>query len=155
MFKYKKGQNITNPFVIVIVLLIVSAISTTLWSFGKDLAENPNNNLNEESLGAIYNKSGFVLNTTIDDVNETKNLFYSSETDTQSNLKDYALEFQFFREQSSPIRSYIQDLWNLPTFFVDNLGLDGEAWQPLVQMFNLVIWVIIFYVIYRILRGLI
>lgn len=150
----KKGQNITQPYTLILIIVMVGLISTLVYNFGAELAGNPDNKLDEKSLDYIFTKGGFTPSNNIT-VNETATLFYNSPTDNEGNLKDYALEFQFFREQSTSVRSFINDLWNLPTFFIDGLFLDGNLWRGVINLINSLIWFIILFAIYRFLRAVI
>lgn len=152
----KKGQSTTKPYTLVLIVVMTSLISVLMFDFGADYAEDPNNKLDNESLIYIFDKSGFITNpnTTITS-QDTQDPFFTSPTENEGNLKDFALEFQFYREQSSGIRAIMQDVWNLPSFFVDGLFLDGAAWETAIGIWNTIIWLIILTSIYRFLRGLI
>ncbi len=148
----KKAQNVTEPWTIIMILVFVATVTTAMFSFGADVASDPDNTLDEESVLYIFDRSGFSLNQTISSSDST-NAFFTSDTDNEGNLKDFALEFQFYREQSSGIRVLIQDLWQLPEFFISGLGLDRETWSSILNIWNTIIWTIILYAIYRFLRG--
>jgi hypothetical protein len=150
----KKAQNITNPWPLLLVLTIIALISTAFFSFGQDLASDPSSAINDESRAYIYNNSGFQLpDRSADDATD---VFYASETASEGNLKDYALEFQFYREKSSTLRSIFQTIYNLPVFFLKMLNIPiVDTWSVMVAIINGLIWVLIFYLIYRIIRGII
>lgn len=150
----KKAQNITKPYTIVFILVVISIFSIGMITFGRDVASNPNNSLDDESLLYVYEKTGFVPSGYKNDSDDADDLFYSSDLETSGNLKDYALEFQFYREQSSSIRTIVQDLWNVPSHFIGGLGLDLKEWEFTLQVLNTMVWLLIFYVIYRLVRGL-
>lgn len=154
IFNNKKAQNITQPYTIILILVIIASISTLMFNFGAEYATNPNNQLDNESLLYIYEKSGFSLANNITS-EDSKDLFFSSDTDNEGNLKDFALEFQFYREQSSAIRTIVQDLWNIPSFMVDGLFLNRDDWEIFLQIWNTFIWTLFLYVIFRFLRGII
>lgn len=149
----KKAQNITSPYVLVFIVVIITLFSTTFINFGADLISNPNNALEEDSVVYIYDRTGFTPNTQVAD--NTTTSFYSTESDSEGSAKDFALEFQFYREQSSGIRQLLQNIWNIPTFFVDGLGLNRDDWAIPLNIINTLIWIIIFYGMYRIIRGII
>lgn len=148
----RKAQ-ITQPMVMVMVLVTVSLISLLMFDFGADYAEDPNNKLDQESVSYIFNKSGFELsdNITADDSTDA---FFTSDTENEGNLKDFALEFQFYREQSSGLRNIFQDFWNLPVFFLDGLFLDRDDWLLAISIWNTLIWAILLFNVYNFLRGL-
>jgi hypothetical protein len=150
----KKAQNITNPWPLLLILTIIALISTAFFSFGQDLASDPSSAINDESRAYIYNNSGFQLpDRSADDATD---VFYASETASEGNLKDYALEFQFYREKSSTLRSIFQTIYNLPVFFLKMLNIPiVGTWSIMVAIINGLIWVLIFYLIYRIIRGII
>ena len=148
----KKGQNVTEPWTVIMILVFVALITTTFFNFGADYAGTPDNKLDNESIIYIIDKIGFSVDDSITS-NDTTNAFFTSDTDNEGNLKDFALEFQFYREQSSGIRVLLQDLWELPEFFVSGLSLDVETWGTALNIWNTIIWTIILYAIYRFLRG--
>lgn len=154
MIKNKKAQNITKPFTIIIIMSVVSLFSVIFFMFGSDLAGNPNSDINDESRAYIFSNTGFEIeNRSADD---STDIYYSSETGSEGNLKDYALEFQFYREKSSSWRSLFQDIYTLPTMFLKMLNIPvNEAWSFFIIIFNGIVWAIIFYAIYRIIRGII
>ena len=154
MINNKKAQNITKPYTIVLIMSVISVLSVIFFMFGSDLAGSPTSEINDESRAYIFSNTGFVIeNRTSAD---STDIFYSSETGSEGNLKDYALEFQFYREKSSSWRSLFQDLYGLPTMFMKMLNLPvNEAWTFFIVVFNGLVWAVIFYAIYRIIRGLI
>jgi len=151
----KKGQNITKPYALILVMVVVSILTVSMMTLGRDVASDPNNKLNNESINYIYTNSGYVPSINKSEATDADDLFYSSDLNTSGNLKDYALEFQFYREQSSGVRSYVQDFWNFPAMFINGLGLELEAWSVVTQTLNTMIWLIILYLVYRIVRALI
>ena len=153
MMKNKKAQNMTKPYTVILVLVIISILSISMNEFGADIAASPNNNLDEQSLDVIYNRSGFVPGTNKSEAGDADDLFFSSDTNTSGSAKDFTLEFQFFREQASNVRVIIQDVWGAPQFFVSGLGLDASDWRTTLFIYNTIVWIILFYVIYRLLRG--
>ena len=148
----RKAQ-ITQPYVMVLVLVTASLFSILMFNFGADYAEDPNNKLDQESVQYIFDKSGFELSDNISATDST-DPFFTSPTDNEGNLKDFALEFQFYREQSSSLRNIFQDFWNLPVFFLDGLFLDREEWLVAINIWNTLIWVILLFNVYNFLRGL-
>ena len=154
MMKNNKGQAMTKPFTVIFILVVIAILSISMNNFGRDVAVNPNNNLDNDSLNRIYDQSGFVPSVYRNGTGDSTDLFFSSDLNTSGNAKDYALEFQFYREQSSSIRTLVQDLWNLPVFFINGLDLDLQAWNIVINIWNTVIWAIIFFVIYRVVRGI-
>lgn len=148
-----KAQNITKPYTIILILVLVAMFSGLFLKFGQELASDPENKLNDESIQYIYNRSGFsISNITSDDTTDS---FYTSDIDNEGTLKDYAIEFRFYQEQSSSFRQILQDLWDLPSFMLKmmNIPID-DNWQLIINMLNLIIWTLIVYVIIRIVRGL-
>lgn len=150
----KKAQNITNPYTIVLVLSLIAIFSGVFFIFGQDLAASPDSEINDESRAYIFENSGFKIeNKTAAD---SQDIYYSSETASEGNLKDYALEFQFYREKSSTLRSTFQQIYSLPTFFLKMLNIPiSAAWSYVINIINGIIWMLIFYLIYRVIRGLI
>jgi len=150
----KKAQNITNPYTIIFLVIVISLFSVSFLNFGRDLASDPSNSLGEQSIDFIYNTTAYqpTVNKTSSDTGEE---FYKSPTENAGNLKDFALEFQFYREQSNQLRQILQDIWNIPTNFVRNLGLNLVLWEPIILIINLLIWSILFFAMYKFLRGLI
>lgn len=148
----RKAQNITNGYVLVLIIVIITLFSTVFINFGGDLLTNPNNILEEDSINYIYDRSGFDPDVSITDNTTTQ--FFSTEGDSEGSAKDFTLEFQFYREQSSGIREILQNIWNIPTFFVDGLGLNRDDWKVPLNILNTLIWVIIFYGMYRLIRGI-
>jgi len=155
IFKNNKGQAMTKPFTVILILVLVAIISISMNQFGRDIASNPDNKLQDDSVWRIYNQSGFVPTEIKNSSTDSDDLFFKSDINTSGNSKDFALEFLLYQEQSSKIRTLIQDFWNLPSFFVSGLDLDGSAWFLVIQLWNTVIWAILFFVIYRVIRGLI
>lgn len=148
----KKAQNITNPYVVILILVVMSLFITLFFSFGGDIRSDPNNVLTDESVLYIDNYYGFDMdNVTTTDMNST---FYSSNTDTEGNLKDDALEFQFYREQSSGIRGRLNQLFNVPSALIGLLYLDRNDWATVIAAWNILAWLIILYGIYRFLRAI-
>lgn len=148
----KKGQNITQPYVLVLLVVIVAVFSLSFFEFGKDVASDPNNQLDDSSLRYIYDRAGFELPDNISS-SDTTNLFYNSDTDTEGNLKDFAIEFLFYREQSTGIRSTLQALWNLPIFFLSGFNLKLDSWSLVLNVINTLVYTLILFGIYRFLRG--
>lgn len=151
--KHKKAQNITQPYTVIIIIVVMAIFSGLFFNLGVQLATTPDNKLSEGSLSYIYNQSGFNYSTRTE--SDTQDLFYSGGEETGGSLKDFTLEFQFFRESSQGWRTIIQDIWNLPSTFIGLFNLPLSDWQTVLQIINLAIWAVIFYVIYRLLRGLI
>ena len=151
----KKAQNITKPYTIIFIIVVVSILSVSMMDFGRDIASNPENKLDAESIDTIYTSSGYTVSVNKSSPTSADDLFYSSEINTSGNLKDYALEFEFYREQSSSIRTMLQDLWNMPSYLLSSLGLDLNEWENVLNLWNSIIWLLIFYAIYRVIRGLI
>lgn len=145
----KKAQNVTRPYVVLLIMVVLSMFSFAFLSWGNDLAGDSENNINEKSRAYLYDRAGFE----VDRVNNSDPFFSEGDNDGGS-LKDFAIEFQFFREQSSSIRGMVQQLFNLPTFFIDWFDLDLGDFEFIRIILNTLIWTIIFYVIYRIIRGL-
>ena len=56
----KKGQNVTEPWTIIMILVVVALITTAMFNFGADYAGDPDNKLNPESVIYIFDNSGFV-----------------------------------------------------------------------------------------------
>ena len=152
IFTNRKGQAITEPFVLFMVIAIVAVISIGMFTFGQDVAADPNNTLDNESTQYIFDRSGFDPRggKDADNVNDT---FFTSPSDTGGSEKDFTLEFQYYREQSSQTRLYLNNVWNLPSFFVEGLGLDLDNWTSFINLWNSVVWLMVFYAIYRIIRG--
>lgn len=147
-------SNITNPTTIIIIIFIVGLFSTGLIYFGGDLASNPNNHLNQASKNFIYTQYGFKIDNV--STNDTKDLFYViPSNETAASTKDYTLEFQFFRESSSGFRTTIQQIYNLPQFFLSSFDLNSSDWSFVKNAFNFLIWWIIFFAVYKVLRGII
>lgn len=147
--------SMTKPFTVIFILVAVAIISVSMNQFGRDIASDPNNQLGDDSLWRIYNQTGFIPGVNKSSSDDADDLFFSSNLNTSGNAKDYALEFEFYREQSGSMRTIVQDLWNLPSFFVSGLGLDASAWVIVIQLWNTIIWAIIFFIIYKIIRGII
>lgn len=154
MINNKKAQNVTQPYVLILIVVMTGLITTLMFNFGADYATDPNNKLDNRSISYIFNKSGFTPTTNITSA-DTQDPFFTSNTDNEGNLKDFALEFQFYREQSSTIRSIIQDVWGLPTFFIDGLFLDLGIWATAFNIISILLYSWILFGIYRFLRGLI
>lgn len=152
MMRNKKAQNITEPYTLILIVVVIGMFTTALFSFGQDLASNPDNKLNNESIQYIFDKSGFTPSNQIN-TSDTTDLFFSSDLNTSGNTKDFALEYEFYREQSSGIRSKLQDLWNIPSFFVSGLDLEESDWSTTIIIWNSMIWMMIFYAVYRIIRA--
>lgn len=149
----KKAQNITKPYTILLVIIIIAIFSIMTFRFGADVASTPGNKLNNESQLYIYERSGFTPGE-LKTVNDTGDLFFSSDLNSSGSTLDFALEFQFYREQSSSWRTVMQDVWNAPAYFVGGLGLDLDDWTIVLNLINTIIWAIIFYIIYRLIRGI-
>jgi hypothetical protein len=144
----------TNPTTLIIIIFIIGLFSTGMIIFSGDLAANPNNKLSDESKAFVYEQYGFnVENITI---NDTENLFYIIENnETAASTKDYTLEFQFFRESSGDFRTTAQQIYNIPQFLLTSFDLPRDDWKFVLNSFNMLIWWIIFFAIYKLLRGLI
>jgi hypothetical protein len=139
---------------LIIILFIVGLFSTGLIIFGGDLASNSNNKLNQESKNFIYTQYGFDVTEL--NASQSQNLFYIIDSnETAASTKDYTLEFQFFRESSGGFRDTTQQIFQLPQFFLTSLGFNTDDWKWVVNSFNVLIWWIIFFGVYKLLRGII
>lgn len=152
IFNNKKGQNITKPYTIILIIVVIAMISGSLAKFGADMISSQYGNLDNESIYYIGTNAGFQMDDDIS-VNDSTDLFYSSDIDTSGNTKDYAIEFEFYREQSSSVRNIVHVVYNVPTFFVRGLNLDLDIWNDNLVLMNFISWLIILYVIYRLIRG--
>ena len=156
----KKGETITQPIVVIFILFIVSVFSFAYLQYGQDLAEDPNSYINDDSRTRIFERSGFrINNNTLDSEiissSDSEDPFFVTGENATGNPKDYALEFQFFRQQSASWRVFAQNLYEIPTFYVWWLGLDYEAWGFIINGINMILWCVIFFVMYKIIRGII
>lgn len=154
----KKAQ-LTNPMTWVIILSLISILSLLLLTFQYDLAGDPQSYISDESRLDIYNKAGFKIegqtfNSEIININDTDDPIYANENESE-NLKDYALEFQFYREKTQSFRTTVQDIYNLPIYFINIFDLDLQNWKGVVNALNFIIWWVIFFLIYKVIRGLI
>lgn len=151
----KKGNSLTEPFNIVIIIIIISILSFTFLRFGQNLISSSDySNLNSQSRTYILSQSGF----NVDDIdnNDINNPFYVSQNETgEGSPKDYSLEFQYYREQSGDLRNMLQDLYGLPSFIISWFQLDLSEWEEIRIIFDTIIWAIILFVIYRFIRGII
>lgn len=147
----KKAQQIANPYTLITILILISMFTLLFVTFGRDIAGNPNNNINYDSRVYIYSHSGFQIdNATATDLQQE---FYSSTIDSEGNLKDNALEFQFYREQSSSLRQRANDFFNIPTYFIGLFNLDLSDWTIVNNSWNIFAWLVIFFAIYKFLRA--
>lgn len=147
-------SNMTNPTTLIIIIFVIGLFSTGLIIFGGDLASNPDNKLNQESKDFIYTQYNFDVDEVT--ANDTQNLFYILDSnETSASTKDYTLEFQFFRESSGDFRSTVQQIFDIPQFFLTSLGLEGDDWEWVLNSFSFLIWWLIFFGVYKLLRGII
>jgi len=147
-------SNMTDPTTLIIILFIVGLFSTGLIMFGGDLASNDNNKLNPESKDFIYTQYGFDIGEI--NSSQSQDPFYIIDSnETASSTKDYTLEFQFFRESSGSFRDTSQQIFQLPQFFLTSLGMNTNDWKWVINSFNVLIWWIIFFGVYKLLRGII
>lgn len=161
MVRYnKKGNTITDPMIVLIILVVVGTLSFGFFQFSTDLALNSNNKLSDESIIYIAENNGFKIN----DLNLSENIltdvelessFYSTVDNATSSDKDDSLEFLYYREQSVTWRGLTNSLYNLPYYIVRSLGLNLNDWTYVINGLNLLIWAIIFFVVYKIIRGII
>lgn len=153
MMRNKKAQNITKPYVIILMIVVVALITVSFNEFGRDIASTPGNTLDNDSLNNIFSTAGFVPTTIKNTTNDTTELFFSSSNDTGGSTKDFTLQFQFYREKAGSIQTITRDLWNLPMFFINGVGLNTEDWGLVNDLLSTLIWLIIFYAVYRVITG--
>lgn len=148
----KKAQNITNIYTIIVVIVIVASFGFVTLKFGQDLASDPDTKLNDESLVYVFERSGFTTyNVSPED---TTVQFYTSEAGSEGSLKDQALEFRFFQENSGSFRAKINTIWNVPSFLFQMLNLPmNTTFQVILNIWNLIIWSFIAIGVWRLIRG--
>jgi hypothetical protein len=156
----KKGNAITNPMVILLILVVIGIFTFGFFKFSSELSLNDNNNLNDESIIYIAENNGFKINELNFSQNiltkeELENSFYAQEKNGTVSDKDYALEFLYYRGESVSWRGLVDSLYNLPAYTIRGLGLDLTSWAFVVNGLNMIIWAIIFFIVYKIIRGII
>ncbi len=150
----KKGNSLTEPFNIVIIIVIVAIFSFSFLRFGINLISSDYSNLNSQSRTYISSQAGIDINNI--DSSDITNPFYVAQNETgEGNPKDDALEFQYYREQSGELRNLVQDLYSLPSFTISWFGLDLSEWEIIKNIFDTVINLIIMFLIYKFIRGII
>ena len=154
-----KGQSITQPYMLVMILFVVALFSFAYIDFGQDLASNPDSYINDESRLKIYERSSFTINNKtlgneIVSVSDSEDPFFTTGENATGNPKDYALEFQFFRQQSTDIRVLAQNIYEIPTFYIWWLDLNYSDWKFIINGVNLLLWMAIFFAVYKFIRGL-
>lgn len=160
IYKNKKGTQITDPMVLLIIISMLGMLTFGWFLFSSQVATNPNSNLDEASILYIAEHSGYEVNNKDfgeDLLTEEQftSSFYTQNNNATSSDKDYALEFLYYREQSSGWRDTVNNLYGMPTFFLGAYGFDLSAWAFVVHGLNLIIWGIIFFIVYKIIRGII
>ena len=145
-----KAQSIANPYTITLILVVIAIFSTAGLYFGQDLAADSSSSLNDESRYWVFNQSEFEV---VNKNNNTNEEFWSSNNVSEGSAKDFTLEFQFYREESSKLRQVLQNVWNAPTFFVNGLNLDLSTWNWVIQLLNTLIWLIVGLSVWGFIRG--
>jgi hypothetical protein len=156
----KKGNAITNPMIVLSIILLFGVLSFGFFNFSLDLVNNSNNKLTNESIIYIAENNGFELeNTNLSgqplSIQELESSFYVQDENSTTSEKDYALEFLYYRGESVSWRALINSVYNLPAYTIRSLGLDLSEWVYVINGLNVFIWAIIFFVIYKIVRGII
>lgn len=147
-----KAQNLASPYTLLVIILLISLFTTMFFSWGSDIAGDPTSDINDVSREYIFSQEGFEVENLSE--RELTQTFYGSTIDSEGNLKDYALEFQFYREQSSSIRDKINDVYNIPSTFFNLFNLDISNWEIFSNIWNFFAWILIFFAIYKLLRGI-
>ena len=57
----KKGNAITEPFTLLVVLVLIGLLTAMFFLFGTQLSTNSNSNLDEESVLYIAENNGFKI----------------------------------------------------------------------------------------------
>lgn len=158
VLRNRKGNNATEPITIIIILIIFATLTFGLFKFGAQLSTNPNSELNNESILYIAEQQGFriedkSLDAGVISGDRLDSPFYSKDGNVSVSDKDQALEFLYYREQSISWRGLVNSLYNLPSYLIGNLGLDLEEWKFVVNAWNVIAWGLIFFIIYKIVRG--
>lgn len=159
-FNNKKGNAITEPYTFLIVIVLLGLLTTIFFVFATQLSTNENSNLDDESVLYIAENNGFEVegkNFTQEILTqaEIESSFYATDSNTTSTSKDDALEFLYYREKSVKWRSLVNTAYNAPAYFIGVFNLDLFEWSIVNNALSLLIWGIIFFVIYKIIRGLI
>lgn len=142
-----KGQNMGSTYTILLVLIILALFSNYFIEWGGDVVTNPDLNINQRSLIYVASIDGFQ----IDNVSSSER-FYTEGNETGNNVKDFAIEYQDYRQKGAQIRTMVQKLWNLPTFFISWLPLESDNWTYAFFIWNVTCWVLVFYAIMRLIR---
>ena len=161
MVRYnKKGEAITNPMIILSIILLIGVMTFGFFKFGSELSLNSNNKLTDDSIIYIAENNGFKIdNTNLSEtplsLDDLESSFYVEDANSTTSDKDYALEFLYYRGQSVSWRSLIGSVYNLPTYLLRMVGLNLNEWIFVLNGLNVLIWAIVFFVVYKIIRGLI
>ena len=155
----KKGIALTEPMTLLLLLVMFSMLTLGWVTFGTQLYTSGNANLNDESVSYIATANGFKINNQeitgkILTQSDLEDPFYVQDTNGTS-TKDDALEFLYYREQSKSWRGMANSLYSAPSYVRSSLGLGLSDWNFVIQALNIIVWGIIFFVIYKIIRGLI
>lgn len=154
-----KKAALTDPFTLLFIVFIVGLFSLGLLFFGQDLVLNHSDTLDTQSVVHIAEQTGYkvdgnYINGTLTESDITSSFYLSSLNESGDNIKDNAYEFLFYRDKSSSISGYLQSLYNMPSYFISNLGLDLGSWAWVINSISYIIFIIILIAGTKFIRGI-
>jgi len=157
------AQKLTNVYTFLGILFLFAILVISLMYLGKELVDNDNANLDNDSITYIAGLVG------VDDANlDTALSRYTTSTDdqeesilvsdntSQGNPKDYALDFLFAKEKGFSIEITIKRIFSIPSFIIVDLlrfNLNDFSW--LINIFGWFIGIVILIAIVYWARGVI
>ena len=146
------GQKFSNVETFLVILTLFAMLTIGMMYLGKDAIDNPNSNLDNDSVEYISNLVGVEDANLNDSIalykstrNEQEKSILISDNISQGNPKDYALDFLFAKEKGFSIELIAKRIYDLPQYLiVDLLRYDLGDWEWFI---NIIVWFLVVIII--------
>lgn len=151
----KSAKSTFNPLWLILFVIVGGLALGMIKYAGVQIAATPSNNLDNASIAYIAEINGLNLSQyNVTEMELEGNSLYLV-NDTSTNERTFALEFIYAQEEASKIRTFIQNVYNLPkTFLFKILKLPEPEWAWIMDVLNLLLWIAVLLGIYFLIRGI-
>jgi len=149
---------LTKPNFYIGALGISIMIFLGLLIAGNDLVNN-GVNLDNDSLSYINQYSGYIDNSNISQFDDNnKNYVSTSLTQDQAGSGDIVTTdvfatLNFWRNSVNKIENYLKLVYNLPTLFVQTLGLPVGEFNHYINVMGIILFISLIILVIRLVRG--
>lgn len=140
-------------------ILIVGLLFSSLLLFGNDIANKPDNNLDNDSYEYIDQYAMYLDDSGFDDLAEVdvqdlkeEDILTSNETGASS-ITDFLANLNFFNSKIRKISNTLQLVYNIPTLIISTTGLPAGEFRHVLNIIGWVLFASMVILLVRLVRG--